>query len=272
MTARRPAVFFGHGSPTVALEESQTTRCWAAIAAAIGKPKAILAISAHWLTRGVAVTAMARPKTIHDFGRGLPAPLFDIQYPAPGDPALAARVQSLLAPVTPVHLDQSQWGLDHGTWSVLSKAWPHADVPVVQLSMDATRPPAWHYEIGRRLAPLRDEDVLILGSGNVVHNLSVMSWEGRTAPAYDWAVRFNAAMRTAIETDDAQAVINYAALGEDAALAVTDPDHFWPLLYVLGARAPGERVRLFNDGFEFKSLSMMCVLVGETEAAVRAAA
>jgi 4,5-DOPA dioxygenase extradiol len=271
MTARRPAVFFGHGSPTVALEESETTRLWAAIAAEIGKPKAILAISAHWLTRGVAVTAMARPKTIHDFGRSLPAPLFDVQYPAPGDPALAARVRDLLAPATPVHLDESQWGLDHGTWSVLCKAWPGADVPVVQLSMDAAQPPAWHYDIGRRLAPLRDEDVLILGSGNIVHNLGVMSWEGRTAPPYDWAVRFNAAMRAAIEADDAAAVINYAALGQDAALSVADPDHFWPLLYVLGARAPGERVRLFNEAFEFKSLSMMSVLVGETEAA-RAAA
>jgi 4,5-DOPA dioxygenase extradiol len=270
--ARRPAIFFGHGSPTVALETSETTRLWAELAAEIGKPKAILAISAHWLTRGVAVTAMRRPKTIHDFGRSLPAPLFDVQYPAPGDPTLAERVRELLTPMADVHLDRSEWGLDHGTWSVLSKAYPDADVPVVQLSMDATRPPAWHYEVGRRLAPLRDEDVLIVGSGNIVHNLRVMSWEGRQAPPYDWAERFDVAMRAAIEADQPQAVIDYAALGQDAALAVTDPDHFWPLLYVLGARAPGESVRLFNERFEFKSLSMTSVVVGDIEPAARAVA
>ena len=269
--ARLPAIFFGHGSPTVAIETSDTTRLWGEVAAKTGKPKAILAISAHWLTRGVAVTAMARPKTIHDFGRSLPAPLFDVQYPAPGDPALAARVRDLLAP-TPVHLDQGEWGLDHGTWSVLCKAYPDADVPVVQLSMDATKPPAWHYEMGRRLAPLRGENVLIVGSGNIVHNLGVRSWDGREAPPYDWAVRFNAAMRAAIDADAAQSVIDYAALGRDAALAVTDPDHFWPLLYVLGARAPAEPVRFFNERFEFKSLSMLSVIVGPAGADVRAAA
>jgi 4,5-DOPA dioxygenase extradiol len=269
--ARLPVVFFGHGSPTIALETNDTTRAWAAIAAAIGKPKAILAISAHWLTRGVAVTAMARPRTIHDFGRSLPAPLFDIQYPAPGDPALAARVRDLLAP-TEVILDQSVWGLDHGTWSVLSKAWPAADVPVVQLSMDATRTPAWHYEIGRRLAALRDEGVLIVGSGNIVHNLSVMSWEGRFAPPYDWAVRFNDYIREAIGDDAPERVVDYASRGPDAAMAVTDPDHFWPLLYVLGARAPGEPVQFVTDHFEHKSLSMMSVIVGGDLVSARAAA
>jgi 4,5-DOPA dioxygenase extradiol len=269
--ARLPAVFFGHGSPTLALETNDTTRAWAAIAEAVGKPKAILAISAHWLTRGVAVTAMAKPKTLHDFGRSLPAPLFDIQYPAPGDPALAVRVRDLLAP-TEVVLDQSTWGLDHGTWSVLSKAYPAADVPVVQLSMDATKPPAWHYETGRRLAPLRDEGVLVMGSGNIVHNLSVMSWEGRFAPPYDWAVRFADYIRDAIEEDAPERVVDYASRGSDAAMAVTDPDHFWPLLYVLGTRAPGETARLVTDHFEHRSLSMMTVVLGGAEASVRAAA
>lgn len=269
--ARLPAVFFGHGSPTQALETNDTTRAWAAIAAEIGKPKAILCISAHWLTRGVAVTAMARPKTIHDFGRSLPAALFDIEYPAPGDPALAGRVRDLLAP-TPVHLDEGEWGLDHGCWSVLCKAYPNADVPVVQLSMDATKPPAWHYEIGRRLAPLRDENVLVMGSGNIVHNLGVMSWEGRHAPAYDWAQRFNAAMREDIARDEPRKVIDYGSLGQDAALAVTDPDHFWPLLYVLGARAPGEQARFVTERFEYKSLSMMSVILGGADAKARAAA
>jgi 4,5-DOPA dioxygenase extradiol len=270
--ARRPAIFFGHGSPTVAIETSETTRLWAEVAAAIGKPRAILCISAHWLTRGVAVTAMPRPRTIHDFGRGLPAPLFDVQYPAPGDPALAARVKALLTPAADIFLDEGQWGLDHGAWSVLCKAWPDADVPVVQLSMDATRPPAWHFEIGRLLAPLRDEDVLIIGSGNIVHNLGVMSWQGRDAPPYDWGQRFNAAMRAAIADDAPARVIGYAALGQDAALSVADPDHFWPLLYVLGARSPGEPASVFNDRFEFKSLSMMSVIVGELAAGATAAA
>jgi 4,5-DOPA dioxygenase extradiol len=264
--ARLPAVFFGHGSPTVTLETSETTRCWAKLADDIGKPKAILVISAHWLTRGVAVTAMERPPTLHDFGRSLPAPLFDIDYPAPGDPALAVRVRELLAP-TPVHLDRSEWGLDHGAWSVLRKAYPEANVPVVQLSMDATRPPAWHNEIGRRLAPLRDENVLIVGSGNVVHNLGVMSWEGRNTSPYDWAVRFNAAIRAAIEAANPEAVIDYAALGRDAQMAVANPDHFWPLLYVLGARARGEPVRFITEHFEYRSLSMMGVVVGRTGAA-----
>ena len=259
-----PAVFFGHGSPMVALETSETTRCWADLAATIGKPKAILAISAHWLTRGLAVTAMERPRTIHDFGRSFPDTLFNVQYPAPGDPALAERVRDLLAP-TPVHLDRGEWGLDHGTWSVLTKAYPDADVPVVQLSMDATRPPAWHYEIGRRLAALRDENVLIMGSGNVVHNLKVMNWEGRDAAPYDWAVRFNSAIRAAIEADRPEGVVDYAALGRDAELAVADPDHFWPLLHALGARAPGEPARFITEHFEYRSLSMMGVVLGQDQ-------
>jgi len=267
--ARLPAVFFGHGSPMVALETNDTTRCWAQLGDEIGRPKAILAISAHWLTRGVAVTAMERPRTIHDFGRSFPDSLFNVQYPAAGEPALAERVRDLLAPV-PVHLDRGEWGLDHGTWSVLCKAYPQADVPVVQLSMDASRPPAWHYEIGRRLAPLRDENVLIVGSGNVVHNLGVMSWEGRDVPPYDWAVRFNATIHAAIEADQPETVIDYAALGHDAELAVADPDHFWPLLYVLGARAPGEPVRFITERFEYKSLSMMGVVAGQSHAGTAA--
>ncbi|HLZ82452.1 MAG TPA: 4,5-DOPA dioxygenase extradiol [Caulobacteraceae bacterium] len=267
--ARLPAVFFGHGSPMVALETSDTTRCWAQIAAQVGKPKAILAISAHWLTRGVAVTAMDRPRTIHDFGRSFPDTLFNVQYPAPGDPALAARVRDLLSPL-PVHLDGGEWGLDHGTWSVLCKAYPEADVPVVQLSMDAARPPAWHYEIGRRLAPLRDENVLIVGTGNIVHNLRVMSRDGREAPPYDWAVRFNAAIHAAIAADRPEGVIDYAALGRDAELAVADPDHFWPLLYVLGARAPGEPARIFTERFEYRSLSMTGVALGLGDAGAAA--
>jgi 4,5-DOPA dioxygenase extradiol len=263
--ARLPAVFFGHGSPTIALETNDTTATWNRIANGIGKPKAILCISAHWLTDGVGVTAMAKPKTIHDFGRGLGDALFQIQYPAPGDPALAARVKQLLASEVDVVLDQDHWGLDHGTWSVLSKAYPDADVPIVQLSMDASKPPAWHYRIGQLLAPLRDEGILIVGSGNIVHNLRVMDWPGRWAAPYDWAVRFNDYIRAAVADDQPQKVIDYPSQGQDAVMSVPDPDHFWPLLYVLGTRAPGEAARFEPDHFEHKSLSMMSIVLGAHE-------
>src|SRR5215469_9942529 len=172
---RMPAVFFGHGSPMIALETNGTSRAWEAIAAATPRPRAILAISAHWETRGTEVTAMARPRTIHDFGAGFPKALFDMQYPAPGDPALAQRVAELLAPTT-VYADRDRWGFDHGTWSVLVKAYPQADIPVVQLSLDFQLTPAERLEIGRKLAPLRDEGVLIMGSGNIVHNLPAMNF------------------------------------------------------------------------------------------------
>ncbi|MGA0602904.1 4,5-DOPA dioxygenase extradiol [Caulobacter sp. KR2-114] len=263
--ARLPAVFFGHGSPTIALETNETTATWNRIGREIGKPKAILCISAHWLTNGVGVTAMARPRTIHDFGRGLGEALFQVQYPAPGDPALAARVKELLSPELNVVLDQNQWGLDHGCWSVLSKAYPDADVPIVQLSMDASKPPAWHYAMGQKLAPLREEGVLIVGSGNVVHNLRVMDWPGRWAQPYDWAVRFNDYIRDAVATDQPQKVIDYASQGQDAVMSVPDPDHYWPLLYVLGTRAPGEAARFDPDHFEHKSLSMMSIVLGAHE-------
>jgi 4,5-DOPA dioxygenase extradiol len=181
---RMPAIFFGHGNLMYALQDNVYTEAWKRIGKSIPRPKAILAISAHWYTRGTAVTAMQAPKTIHDFGN-FPQALFDVRYPAPGDPALAARVRELLAPVD-VHMDQSSWGLDHGTWSVLLKAYPDADVPVVQLSIDGTQPNAFHYDLGHRLSALRDEGVLIVGTGNVVHNLRTMIWG--EAPPYDWAV------------------------------------------------------------------------------------
>ena len=250
-----PVVFFGHGSPTIALETNAVTRTWREMAQAMPPPKAILCVSAHWLTRGTAVTAMAKPKTLHDFGAGLGSELFKIQYPAPGAPELAARVQALLAP-TPLALDTGQWGLDHGAWSVLMKAYPAADVPVVQLSLDATKPPAWHYEQGRRLGPLRDEGVLIMGTGNTVHNLRVMDWPGRLKPAYDWATRFSDHVRDAVLGDAPERLIGYADQGQDAELAQPSPDHYWPLLYVAGARRPGDRARAPVDHIEYRSIGM----------------
>ena len=176
---RLPIVFYGHGSPMIALEKSDTTAAWRAIAQTIGTPKAILCISAHWLTRGTAVTGMPQPRTIHDFG-AFPQALFDMRYPAPGSPALAQRVVDLLAPL-PVRLDE-EWGLDHGTWTVPHHAYPDADIPVVQLSMDVDAKPAQHWEIGKMLRPLRDEGVLIMATGNIVHNLPAMDWENPDAP------------------------------------------------------------------------------------------
>ncbi|OJW59191.1 MAG: 4,5-DOPA dioxygenase extradiol [Sphingomonadales bacterium 63-6] len=257
--SRLPVVFFGHGSPMVALEKSDTTAAWNAIAGRIGKPKAILCISAHWLTRGTAVTAMAQPRTIHDFG-AFPQALFDMQYPAPGDPELAHRVRELLDPV-PVALDAS-WGLDHGTWTVLTHAYPEADIPVVQLGMDVRLSPAQHWEIGEKLRPLRDEGVLLMGTGNIVHNLPAMDWDNPDALPYPWADRFNGAMLDAIVEDRPQTVIDFAQLGDDARLSVPTPDHFWPLLYVLGARHPGETAELGPNFIHHKSLGMTSILIG----------
>ena len=254
-----PAIFFGHGSPMIALETNETSRAWAAIAAAMSRPRAILCVSAHWETRGTVVTAMERPRTIHDFGAGFPKALFDMQYPAPGDPALAARVAELLKPM-PVYADRDRWGFDHGTWSVLLKAYPQADIPVVQLSLDFQLTPAERLEIGRKLAPLRDDGVLVMGSGNIVHNLPAMNFGDRDCAPYESSVRFLDAIKDAIARDDPQRVADFASLGADAQLAAPTPEHFWPLLYVLGARLPGDRMRLVNDRIEHGSLGMTSVV------------
>jgi 4,5-DOPA dioxygenase extradiol len=268
--SRMPAVFFGHGSPMIALETNETSRAWEVMAAAMPRPRAILAISAHWETRGTAVTGMLRPKTIHDFGASFPKALFDLEYPAPGDPALAARVAALLSP-RPVYQDRDQWGLDHGTWSVLVKAYPDAAIPVVQLSLDVTLTPAERIAIGRKLAPLRDEGVLIMGTGNIVHNLSAMNWGERDCAPFDWSARFLGEIRDAILEDEPERAANFAALGEDARRAAPTPEHFWPLLYVLGARLPGDRARLVNDRIEHGSLGMTSVVFEDATDARRAA-
>ena len=257
--SRLPTLFLGHGSPLNALRSNPWTRSWAALGATLPRPRAVLAVSAHWYIEGTAVTAMEQPRTIHDFG-GFPRELFAVRYPAPGDPALASRVQRLLGPLA-VHADTS-WGLDHGSWSVLCHLFPQADVPVVQLSIDETQPAAFHYELGTRLRPLRDEGVLILGSGDIVHNLHAYAWGDHTQQPYDWAARFEAQVRAALTTGAHAALIDYAALGRDAQLAVPTPEHYLPLLYVLGAALPGERVSFPVEGMDGGSVSMLGVQLG----------
>lgn len=254
-STRMPSVFVGHGSPMNALEENAYTRAWRGLGESIGMPKAILAVSAHWYTDATGVTAMAQPRTIHDF-YGFPEPLFAVRYPAPGAPDLVAPVRDALRPVN-VAADQ-EWGLDHGTWSVLVHMYPEANVPVAQLSIDATQPPAYHYQLGQKLAALRDEGVLILGSGNVVHNLGRIRW-GAGVPAYPWALTFNDRIRDALAGGDHQTAIDYAAAGEAAQLSVPTPEHYLPLLYVMGAAADSP-VSFPTDGIEMGSISMLSVL------------
>jgi 4,5-DOPA dioxygenase extradiol len=209
---------------------------------------------------GTAVTAMARPRTIHDFG-GFPRELYQVRYPAPGDPALARRVQALLAPL-PVTLDDS-WGLDHGTWSVLTHVYPAADIPIVQLSIDETRPPSLHYEIGRRLAPLREEGVLIVGSGNLVHNLHTYAWGRHMPDPYDWAVKFEQEARGLLLAGDHKPLVDYESLGRDALLSIPTPDHYLPLLYVIGTRQQGDAISFPVEGVDGGSISMLAVRVGQ---------
>jgi 4,5-DOPA dioxygenase extradiol len=253
-----PAVFIGHGSPMNTLEDNRYLRAWRALGQSLPRPRAILAVSAHWQTRGTAVTAMDRPRTIHDL-RGFPRELFEFQYPAPGDPGLAARVRELLAPVD-VQMNQD-WGLDHGTWSVLAHVFPDADIPVVQLSLDATLTPREHYALASRLAPLRDEGVLILGSGNVVHNLGVMQWTTDATP-YDWAVRFKDKVRGWLREGDWESLIAFDKHGRDAVLSVPTPEHYLPLLYVLGQQHRDDALTLPVDGIEYGSIGMLSVAVG----------
>jgi 4,5-DOPA dioxygenase extradiol len=259
MSERMPAIFFGHGNPLNALARNAWTEGWARIGASVPRPKAVLCVSAHWYLPATLVTAQASPRTIHDFG-GFPRELYEFQYPAPGSTELARRVQELLAPEA-VGLD-TRWGLDHGTWSVLCHAFPAADVPVVQLSIDETRPPAFHYELGRRLAPLRDEGVLFVGSGNIVHNLHAYAWGRHPAEPLDWAVRFESRARELLEAGDHAPLVNYESMGRDATLSAPTPDHYLPLVYVMGARGEGERAGFPVEGVDGGSVSMLSVRFG----------
>ncbi len=257
-STRMPTVFIGHGNPMYAIVPNRYADAWGTLGRELPRPRAVLSVSAHWYVPGVAVTAMARPRTIHDFG-GFPRELFEVSYPAEGDPALADQVRSLMAPLD-VTLD-THWGLDHGTWSVLRHMYPDADVPVVQLSIDARRPPEYHVEVGRRLASLRSEGVLLMGSGNVVHNLQLARFGDNVEP-FDWAEQFQHEVRARISNGEDRLLVSYEELGLHARLAVPTPDHYYPLLYVLGARQPGDHAAFPVDGIDAGSLSMLSVVLG----------
>lgn len=259
MSATLPAIFFGHGSPMNAIAGNRYTEAWRRIGQETPRPKAILSISAHWFVPHTGVTVSTAPRTIHDFG-GFPPELYQVRYPVPGDPALALRVQKLLSPLD-VAPDDS-WGLDHGTWSVLRHVYPAADIPVVQLSIDETQPAPFHFEIGERLASLRDEGVLIVGSGNLVHNLHTYAWSRHPRNPYDWAVRFENTAKAMMLAGDPKPLIDYETLGADAALSIPTPDHYLPLLYVLAARQQGEPIRFPVEGVDGGSISMLAVQVG----------
>jgi len=257
-----PVFFFGHGNPMNAVQNNRYTEGWRRIGKQTTRPKAILSISAHWFVPGTGVTISTAPKTIHDFG-GFPQELYQVQYPAPGHPDLAHRVRQLLAPV-PVQLDNS-WGLDHGTWCVLRHVYPDAEVPVVQLSIDETQPATFHFEIGRRLAPLRDENILIVGSGNLVHNLHAYAWGHHKPDPYDWAARFEEQAKEIMLAGESKPLIDYEGLGRDAMLSIPTPDHYLPLLYVLATRQRGDGITFPIEGIDGGSISMLTVQLGSSD-------
>ena len=254
-TPRMPLMFVGHGNPMNAILDNSFSRTWKEIGKKLPRPKAILSISAHWITRNATkVTAMERPETIHDFG-GFPEELYAQQYPAPGSPQFARETQSLVA--TPELGLDYDWGLDHGTWSVLKPMFPLADIPVYQLSLDYSRPPQFHYDLGQELKPLRVKGVLIIGSGNIVHNLAMMRWEGKP---YDWAIEFDEKISGWIAEGNHSAVVEFQKLGRLAAIAHPTHDHFLPLLYVLGVRDKSDSLEYFNDQVDLSSVSMRSLL------------
>ena len=259
MAETMPAIFFGHGNPMNALTQNKWTAAWANIGKTIPRPRAILCISAHWYLPTTMVTAAATPRTIHDFG-GFPRELYQVKYPAPGDSKLARRVSELLAPL-PVHFDKT-WGLDHGTWSVFRHVYPEADVPIVQLSIDETQAAAFHFEVGKRLSLLRNEDILIAGSGNVVHNLHTYAWGVHEPEPFDWAVHFETLAKDLMIAGEFEPLVNYANLGRDALMSIPTPDHYLPLLYVLGSRREDETISFPVEGVDGGSVSMLSVRVG----------
>lgn len=260
-TEKMPVLFLGHGSPMNAIEENEFVTGFRTIAKGLPKPQAILCVSAHWETKGTFVTAMEKPRTIHDFG-GFPQALFDVQYPAPGSPSLAADTKSIITK-TQVGLDQ-KWGLDHGAWSVVKHLYPNADVPIIQMSIDYTQSPQYHYELSRELASLRRKGVLIVGSGNMVHNLGIMAWDKLNADSYgyDWAIEASTKMKSYIANGDHQSLINFKSQGKAFDLAIPTPEHYLPLLYTLALQEKNETVQLFNDKPVAGSLTMTSVKIG----------
>lgn len=258
---KMPILFIGHGSPMNALETNTYTKNWKKIAGEIAKPKAILCISAHWLTKGSFITGVENPKTIHDFG-GFPDELFAVQYPALGLPDLAKETQTLF-PKDLLHLD-FEWGLDHGTWSVLKQMYPLADVPTLQLSIDYNKPASYHFELAKYLQSLRKKGVLIIGSGNMVHNLGMVAWDklNQESYGYDWAIEANEIFKKNILDRNFKAFNDYKALGKSMELSIPTPDHFYPLMYVLGMVQEKEEITLFNDYTMGGSLSMTSVKIG----------
>jgi 4,5-DOPA dioxygenase extradiol len=258
---KMPVLFVGHGSPMNAIENNEFSNYWKKLAAEIEKPKAVLCISAHWLTRGTFVTAMDFPKTIHDFG-GFPRELNEVIYPAPGNSVLALETSKLITS-TSVGLDHD-WGLDHGTWSIVKHMYPYADIPVLQLSIDYNKPANYHYELAKEISALRKKGVLIIGSGNMVHNLGKVAWDKMNEPNYgfDWAIEMNDIFKKKIEANDHQALIQYEKLSSSALLAIPTPDHYYPLLYSLGLQQKEDTIQFFNDKLVAGSLTMTSVKIG----------
>ncbi len=253
-----PLLFVGHGNPMNAIQDNDITHGWQKVASTFPKPKSILCISAHWETNGTYVTAVKNPKTIHDF-YGFPKELFEVEYPAPGNPKLAEETISMLQPNKTE--SDTKWGLDHGCWSVLKHFYPLADVPIVQLSLDYRKSPEIHYEIARKLRPLREKGVLIIGSGNIVHNLGLINWHNDQT--YDWAVEANEKIKKKISEGSHKELISYKDLGNEMRLAIPTPEHFLPLLYILGLKNEKEEITFFNEKIELGSISMTSVRIGD---------
>lgn len=249
---KTPLLFIGHGSPMNGIEDNEFSESWEKLGQEIDPPSAVLCISAHWYTVGTFTTAMERPRTIHDF-YGFPKPLFDVQYPAPGNPSLAKETASLIHK-TSVGLDH-EWGLDHGTWSVVKRMFPKANIPVLQLSIDYTKDPQFHYELAKEINSLRKKGVLIVGSGNMVHNLGVLNWL-QPNKSYDWATEMNETFKSLIRQGNHQPLIHYSKLGEAAKLAIPTPEHYLPLIYILGLKEEKESISFFNDKTVMGSVSM----------------
>ncbi|HEX5153008.1 MAG TPA: 4,5-DOPA dioxygenase extradiol [Parafilimonas sp.] len=256
-----PVLFIGHGSPMNGIEDSEFSRRWAQMAKEIPTPKAVLVVSAHWFTKGTKITAMDFPETIHDFG-GFPQALFDVQYPAPGNPVLAKETAELLHSAH-VELDHD-WGLDHGAWTVVRHMYPEANIPVLQLSIDYTKGPQYHYDLAKELYALRRKGILIIGSGNMVHNLRMVAWDKLNSPdyAYDWAINMNSKFKELIQAGDHKPLINYSSLGREAMLAIPTPEHYLPLMYALGVKTGKDAISFFNDKAVGGSLTMTSVKLG----------